>query len=275
MAYNGIVGLKPTYGRISLVGVIPLGWSLDTVGILVKTVEDASVMLQVMSGHDPKDPGSSTQPVPDFIAQMGSFDRPPRIGLLAGFFQEHATQEVWQHTKEIAERLAQAGAVVEEVALPCSFATAHSCQRVVMNVECAAFHEETFRDRADEYGPKIRSNIEMGMLIPGVDYLNAQRLRRVFRRDMVAMLAGIDVVLTPAIPAPAPRDLNTTGDAAFQSPWTSSGLPTVVLPSGLSLDGLPLAIQLAAQPWQEGNLLGVAQWCENVLGIGLAPPDFT
>lgn len=276
-AYNGIVGLKPTYGRISRYGVVPVSWSLDTVGILVRTVEDAAAMLQVMSGHDPKDPGSSTQPVPDFLAQLAKIEssgNPPRIGLLGGFFREHATQEVWNHTKEIAGRLTQAGAVVEELALPRSFATAHACQRVIMNVECAAFHEETFRERADEYGPRIRSGIEMGMLIPGVDYLNAQRLRRVFRRDMTQMLAGFDVALTPAIPAPAPRDLSTTGDAAFQSPWTSSGLPTVVVPSGLSLDGLPLAIQLAAPPWQEGKLLGAARWCESVLGMGLTPPDF-
>ena len=273
-AYNGIVGLKPTYGRISRYGVVPVSWSLDTVGILVRTVEDAAAMLQAMSGHDPKDPGSSTQPVPDFLAQMKSANGPPRIGLLGGFFQEQATPEVWSHTQEIAQRLALAGAVVEELALPSSFATAHSCQRVVMNVECAAFHEETFRERADEYGPRIRSSIEMGKLIPGVDYLNAQRLRRMFRRDMIEMLAGVDVALTPAIPAPAPRDLNTTGDPAFQSPWTSSGLPTVVVPSGLSSEGLPLAVQLAAPPWQEGRLLGAAKWCEGVLGVELTPPEF-
>ena len=265
-AYNGIVGLKPTYGRISRYGVVPVSWSLDTVGILVRTVEDAAAMLQVMSGHDPKDPGSSTQPVPDFLDQMNSSNKPPRIGLFGGFFREHATQEVWRHTQQIAERLAQAGAVVEELELPASFATAHSCQRIVMNVECAAFHQETFRGRADEYGPRIRSGIEMGMLIPGIDYLNAQRLRRIFRRDMIDKLAGVDVALTPAIPAPAPRDLNTTGDAAFQSPWTSSGLPTVVVPTGLSQSGLPLAVQLATAPWQEGKLLGAAKWCEDILG---------
>ena len=183
-------------------------------------------------------------------------------------------KKVWEHTREIAERLAQAGASVVELELPASFSTAHSCQRIVMNVECAAFHQETFRERADEYGPRIRAGIEMGMLIPGADYLQAQRLRRVFRRDMVECLAGVDVALTPAVPAPAPRDLNTTGDAAFQSPWTSSGLPTVVVPSGLNQEGLPLAIQLAAAPWEEGSLLGAAKWCENVMGVHLTPPDF-
>ena len=272
-AYNGIVGLKATYGRISRYGVVPVSWSLDTVGILVRTVEDAATMLQVMAGHDPNDPGSSTQPVPDFLEEMRSADRPPRIGLVSGFFQEHSTNEVWQHTREAAQKLAQAGAAVEDVGLPPSFASCHSCQRVVMNVECAAFHEESFRTRADEYGPRIRAGIEMGMLVPGVDYLKAQRLRRVFRQEMTAMLEGYDVVLTPATPAPAPRDLNTTGDAAFQSPWTSAGLPTIVIPSGMSQDGLPLGIQLAAAPWQEGALLGAAQWAQKALGVNISPPQ--
>ncbi|PKB83593.1 MAG: hypothetical protein BZY88_01805 [SAR202 cluster bacterium Io17-Chloro-G9] len=272
-AYNGIVGLKATYGRISRYGVVPVSWSLDTVGILVRTVEDAATMLQVMAGHDPNDPGSSTQAVPDFLEEMRSADRSPRIGLVAGFFQDQSTTEVWQHTREAAQKLAQAGATVEDVELPPSFSSCHSCQRIVMNVECAAFHQEFFRDRADEYGPRIRSGIEMGMLVTGVDYLKAQRLRRVFRQEMTGMLNGYDVLLTPATPAPAPRDLNTTGDAAFQSPWTSSGLPSIVIPSGISGDGLPLGIQLAAAPWQEGALLGAAQWAQNALGVNLAPPQ--
>jgi aspartyl-tRNA(Asn)/glutamyl-tRNA(Gln) amidotransferase subunit A len=272
-AYNGIVGLKPTYGRISRYGVVPVSWSLDTVGILVRTVEDAATMLQVMAGHDPNDPGSSTEPVPDFLQEMRSAERPPRIGLVSGFFKEHSTNEVWQHTQEAVQKLAGAGATVQELELPPSFASCHSCQRVVMNVECAAFHQEFFRHRADEYGPRIRSGIEMGLLVSGVDYLKAQRLRRVFRQEMAGMLQGYDVVLTPATPAPAPRDLNTTGDAAFQSPWTSSGLPTVVIPSGMSQDGLPLGIQLAAAPWQEGKLLGAAQWAQKTLGVNLSPPQ--
>ena len=272
-AYNGIVGLKATYGRISRYGVVPVSWSLDTVGILVRTVDDAATMLQVMSGHDFNDPGSSAQPVPDFLEEMKSSDRPPRIGLLSGFFRDHSTNDVWQHTQEVAQKLAQAGAVVEDVQLPPSFASCHSCQRIVMNVECASFHQEFFRERADEYGARIRSSIESGMLVPGVDYLKAQRLRRVFRQEMTDMLTGYDVVLTPATPAPAPKDLNTTGDAAFQSPWTSSGLPSIVIPSGLSDDGLPLGIQIAARPWQEGIMLGAASWAQKALGVNITPPQ--
>ena len=273
-AYNGIVGLKPTYGRISRYGVVPLSWSLDTVGILVRSVEDAALMLQAMAGHDPNDSGSSTLRVPDYLEEMAAADRPPRIGLIKQFFFDRSSQEVQDHTQEIAQKLAEAGAIVEEIGLPDSFATAHSCQRIVSNVEAAAFHEEAFRDRADEYGPRIRASIEAGMLVPGVRYLQAQRLRRSFRADMVAALQEVDVALMPATTEPAPRDRSTTGDAVFQAPWTSAGLPTIVLPSGMSRSGLPLAVQLAGLPFQDGKLLGSARWCENVLQTRLWPPEY-
>ena len=274
-AYNGIVGLKPTYGRISRYGVVPVSWSLDTVGILVRTVEDAAIMLQVMAGQDSHDPGSASGAVPDYLQQMEQMDRPPRIGLVKEFFFERSTPEVRRNTVEMAERLSQAGADVVEIGVPASFATHHSSHRTITNVEMAAFHEESHRKRADDFGPKIRAGIEMGMMVPGIRYVQAQRLRRQFRQDMMEMVGQVDVALTPATPEPAPRDLNTTGDPAFQQPWSSSGLPSITLPSGLSESGLPLGIQLGGLPLEEGKLLAAARWCEGALGIRLSPPDFS
>ena len=273
-AYNGIVGLKATYGRISRYGVVPVSWSLDHVGILVRTVEDAALMLQVMSGEDPNDPGSASQPVPDFMQQMAEHNRPPRIGMVSQYFEENSTPEVWSHTQDAVQKLATAGAEILELGLPDTFKTAHSAQRVVMNVECASFHEQFHATQAEDYGPRVRSGIEMGMLIPATKYLQAQRLRRQFRQDMVQMVGQVDVVITPATPAPAPKDRNTTGDAAFQVPWTTSGLPTITLPSGLSEDGMPLALQLGGLPFEEGKLLGIARWCESALGVQLSPPNY-
>ena len=273
-AYNGIVGLKPTYGRISRYGVVPVSWSLDHVGILTRTVADAALMLQVMSGEDHNDPGSLRQPVPDFLAQMAEHDRPPRIGLVRQYYQDYCTEEIWAHTESVANQLAEAGAEVEEIDLPDSFARVHSFQRVVMNVDCAAFHETNHRIRADDYGPRIRAGMEMGMLIPTATYLKAQRLRRQFRADMNEMASRVDIVMTPATPAPAPRDLNTTGDAAFQVPWTAAGLPTVVVPTGLSELGMPMAVQFGG-PWaEEGRVLGASQWCERVTGLHQGPPNY-
>ena len=274
-AYNGIVGLKPTYGRISRYGVVPVSWSLDHVGILTRTVADAALMLAVLSGEDDNDPGSLRHPVPDFSAQMAETNRPPRIGLVRQYYQDYATPEIWAHTESVANTLAEAGADVVELPLPESFAQVHSFQRIVMNVDCAGFHEANHRIRAADYGPRIRAGIEMGLIIPPATYLKAQRLRRQFRADMGEMAARVDVVMTPATPAPAPKDLNTTGDAAFQVPWTAAGLPTVTVPTGLSDLGMPMAVQFGG-PWaEEGRVLGAAQWCERVAGLNQGPPNYS
>ncbi len=274
-AYNGIVGLKATYGRISRYGVVPVSWSLDTVGILVRSVEDAAVMLQVMAGYDERDPGSANVAVPDYLQEMSEMDRPPRIGLIREYYSDKSTPEVWSHTESIAQQLSQAGADIVEIGLPESFAMAHDCQRIVSNVECAAFHEQWYRERADDYGEKLRASVEMGMLIPGIRYVQAQRLRRQFRRDMVEMVKKVDAVMTPSAPSPALLGLDSTGDPAFQQPWTSSGLPSIAVPSGLNTAGLPLSVQFGGLPFQEGPLLAAARWCESVLGIDLSPPDFS
>ena len=274
-AYNGIVGLKATYGRISRYGVVPVSWSLDTVGILTRSVEDSAVMLQVMAGYDEKDPGSANVAVPDYLQEMSKQSRPPRIGLIKDYYSERSSAEVWSHTEDVAQKLARAGAEIVEIGLPESFATAHDCQRIVSNVECAAFHEQWYRERADDYGAKLRANIEMGMLIPGIRYVQAQRLRRQFRRDMSDMVKQVDAVMTPSAPSPAPMGLESTGDPAFQQPWTSSGLPSIAIPSGLNGAGLPLSVQFGGLPFEEGALLATAQWCEVALKVELTPPDFS
>ena len=275
-AYNGIVGLKPTYGRISRYGVVPVSWSLDHVGILTRTVSDAALMLNVLSGEDHNDPGSLRQPVPDFSQQMREFSslRIPRIGLVRDYFEDYASPEMWAHTEQVVHKLASAGAAVKEVSLPESFSWAHSMQRIVMNVECAAFHQANHQKRATDYGPRIRAGIEMGMIIPSATYLKALRLRRQFRAEMNEMAQQVDVLMMPATPEPAPRDLNTTGDAAFQSPWTAAGLPTIVVPSAISDSGMPMAVQFGAPIAEEGRLLGAAHWCEQVVGLMEAPPDY-
>ncbi len=273
-AYNGIVGLKPTYGRISVYGVIPLAWSLDTIGPMVNCVEDAAIMLQHLAGYDARDSGCADVPAFDYVGALDGLDRPPRIGLIGGFFKERSKEEVWSHAEAVAQEFANAGAVVEVVEPPPSFASAHTVQWVVNNAETAAYHEENFRTRAGDYSEILRQRIEVGILTPAVSYIQAQRLRRVFRREMEELARGWDLLLTPTTPTPAPRDLSTTGDPVFQSPWTSCGLPTITIPSGISPStGLPLGTQFAAPPFEEARLLAGARWCEDVLGFDLAAPD--
>lgn len=274
-AYCGIVGLKPTYGRISCYGVIPVAESLDHVGILTRTVTDAALLLQVLAGHDPQDPNSSQIPVPDYSQVLGSLAQPPRIGFVQGFFFDRATEEVRAHTQATAERLARAGAQVEEIRLPESFTPVPDVLMTMVCVEAAKYHEDSFREHRDQYGPKLREILERGLAISGVQYVHARQAQRQFQRDMAEVLSKRDALLTPSTPAPAPRGLDTTGDPAFNGPWTFAGLPVVGLPSGLSTSGLPLAIQLAGTFFAEERLLAVARWCEEVLGFALTPPYFS
>lgn len=271
-AYNGIVGLKPTYGRISRYGVIPVSWCLDHVGILVRSVEDAALVLQVLAAYDAHDPGSLAEAVGNYTTAVQQADHPPRIGVLREFFAETADAETRQHTEAVVTHLSRASAAVREVALPASFGSVLAAHRVIMQVEAAAFHDKMFLAQREQYGPKLRESIELGYVIPGVEYLRAQRLRRLFQEEVAQMFSDVDVLLTPATPAPAPRDLTTTGDARFQSPWTYAGVPTIAIPSGRSQDGMPLGVQLIAPARQEARLLQAARWCEVTLNVTLTPP---
>ena len=272
-SYNGVVGLKPTYGRISAHGVIPLAWSFDTVGVITRTVEDSAILLSVLAWHDANDPSSAPEPVPDYRASLSDLSSAPIIGLVRQFFLEECDADVAKNAEEAAQRLAVAGARVQEVSLPDSFSNCIAAHRVIMNVECASFHEELFKERRAEYGPVLTGTIETGMVTPAVRYVEAQRLRRRFKDDMSNLAGEVDVLLTPTASAPAPRDLNTTGDMSFQSPWTFVGLPTISIPSGLSSTGLPLGLQLIGRPFDESRLLAVARWCEETLGVELTPPE--
>ena len=189
------------------------------------------------------------------------------------FFYDRSDDEVRQHTDHIVERLTRAGAEAEEVALPTNFGTLLAAHRVIMTVEAAAVHQANFSARPDDYAPNVRGVVEAGMLTPAVTYMQAQRIRRRFRRDMEEAMRGFDALLTPSTATPAPRDLTTTGDPSFQTPWTTCGFPAITIPSGLSESGLPLGLQLAAAPFAEESLLTVAYWCEQVLDVRLMPPE--
>ena len=270
-SYNGVVGFKPTYGRVSRYGVIPVSWSLDTMGWMAHTVEDAALLLQVMAGHDPQDPVASRRKVPDYLAAIDA-PHAPRIGLLRGFFHDNAGLETRLHFDGILESLSHAGAVVDELKLPGSFDTAVEDQRTIMSVEAASFHQPMYQRQAQDYQPKLRELLRRGLETDSVSYSRALERRRQFITDVELLSERADVLLTPSTPTPALADLTNTGDTIFQGPWTSGGLPAITIPSGLAESGLPMGIQLIASPFQEPRLLAAARWCESVLGVHLSPP---
>lgn len=269
-SYNGVVGLKPTYGRVSRRGVVPVSWSLDTMGWMSRSVEDAALILQLSAGPDALDPVCARTPAEDYLAGLED-GPPPRISLITSFFMEESDLETQQHTRAMLERLAAAGAEVDEVSLPESFVTAIDDQQIIMRSEAAAFHEPMYRTRSEEYQPLLRQMLARGLETSAVEYSGALERRLRFIADMQALAAGADVLLTPTTPTPALADVTNTGNTRFQGPWTSCGLPTITIPSGLAESGLPLGLQLIAAPFAERRLLRAARWCERELDIALSP----
>ena len=271
-AYNGVVGFKPTMGRFSRRGVMPVSWSVDTLGTFTRTVGDAAMALSVLSCHDPNDPfsrESADRPVDALPDPPAS---PPKIGLLRTFFLDRCEDIVVSSVERVAARLEAEGAQVEELTPDLDFDALQAAHRTVMNVNAAAVHERSFARRPGDYSPDVRRAIEIGLLTPSTTYIQSERIRRAFRRNLMAAISPYDAVLTATTKeagAPAP---GTTGDPRWQAPITTTGLPAISLPSGLNQDGLPLGVQVLAGPMLDENLLKIAEWIENVIGFCSAPP---
>lgn len=268
-AYCGVVGLKPSHGRISVGGVVPLAWSFDHVGIFARTVEDCAIALDVMSGTDRADSLSSAAGIDEYAAAV-AHPVAPRLGVL-GSLIERATPEMAGHLREIADAFRSSGALVADVELPGSYAGLHEAGNVIVRAEAAAYHAPMFERHAALYPPKIREAIEQGRGVRAVDYLAAQSRRRAFRDDMSPVAARYDALLLPVAPDSAPRGLASTGDPYFCAPWSFAGMPAIALPSGVDARGLPRSVQLVGACLAEARLLNAAAWCERVIGFSAAP----
>jgi Asp-tRNA(Asn)/Glu-tRNA(Gln) amidotransferase A subunit family amidase len=260
-AYCGVVGLKPTHGRICAAGVLELASSLDHVGVFARAVEDCALALAVLA---------SGAPGPDDYLGAVSDPAAPRLGVL-GAFLARATPEMGKHLEAVTRGLAAAGARLDEAVLPAAFASIHDVGATVLRAEAAAAHAPLFPAHAAEYPPRIKELIEVGHAITAPAYLAAQVARRQLRELVGPIAARYDALLLPTIGAPAPRGLGSTGDPSFCSPWSSLGMPAITLPTGVE-GGLPLAVQLVAAPWSEARLLAAAAWCERVIGFVAEPP---
>ena len=259
-AYNGIVGFKPTYGLVSREGTIGVAWSLDTLGVQARCVGDAGLLFR----HLRATPG-------EVGAEGGNGqERPPSLGLLRDPLLEGDT-EMLRQPDHIAHELAGAGAAVDEIRAPEPLEIAHAAHRVITFAECASLNAELYSRSAARIGPKFRELIELGMLTFAADYLRAQRVRARVARLLRAQLRRFDAILVPVAADVAPGR-GTTGDSTLQIPWTLSGFPALSLPTGLSRDRLPLAVQLVGAPGTDTRLLSTARWCEAALGVHIPPP---
>ena len=272
----GIAGLKPTYGRVSRAGVMPLSWSLDHIGPMTRTVRDAAIMLGVMAGHDARDAITSRRRVPDYAAGLEPPVRGLRVGVPENYYFEGVAPEIEAGVREAAREVGRLGATVRGVSVP-DPQILHGLCTVIARSESAVIHERLARERPHELQPAVRARLEVGFHISAHDYLQALRLRaRLTRQFIAAIFAEVDVLVAPVIPEPAPALAEAKAGSVDEfvrrmgrfsrltRPFNGLGLPALSVPCGFSREGLPLAFQIVGRPFDEETVLGLGHAYQRV-----------
>ena len=272
-ALCGIVGMKPTYGRVSRHGIIAISWSLDHVGPMTRTVADNALLLNVLAGHDPLDDSSSEQPVPDYTRALTRGVRGLRIGVPKPSLFDGYHPDVMRAFEAALVVFRKLGARVDEVDMPPTLVAMDDVQTIVRIAEAASYHQPHLALRAERYGKtNVRRDVEAGSLITAVQYLQAQRVRAKFVKEFTALFRTFDVFLTPGFPAPAgePSDVAQP----FRRVFNVCGFPALVLPAGFSTSpaGLPIGLQIAASPFAEATIYAAAAAFESATPWHLKRP---
>ena len=267
-ACNGVVGLKPTFGRVPKDGVFPLGPSLDHVGPMTRSVRDAARMLGVLSGPSDLDPMAARSPVGDYEAAMEQGVRGVRIGLDEKYCTQNLDGDLSRGVLAAARRLEELGAVIRPIAVA-DVDAAVDAFVVIFHAELAAVHRPLFRASPEKYGPHFRGMIEVGLRVSGVDYAAAHEARLRFCGRLEALLDEVDLLVCPPALTPAPPLEALLGTPTgfgemkitlpYTTPFNLAGAPTLTLPCGFRADDVPLAVQLVAAPFREGLLLRAAR----------------
>jgi aspartyl-tRNA(Asn)/glutamyl-tRNA(Gln) amidotransferase subunit A len=265
----GITGLKPTYGRVSRAGAVPLSWSMDHIGPMTRSAADCALMLRAMAGYDAADATTSVLPVPDYVAALDGDVKGLRIGMLRDCFVDSAAPEVRAAVERAAGMFTRAGAVVDEVSLPLSPHVAAASFAIVAS-EALAYHADNLRTRAAEYQADVRERLMMGVVVSGLHYVRAQQVRALVRAEVDGALARRDVLLAPSTPIVATligERQTLIGDVLadvraslirYTRPFNVSGHPACSLPCGFTGSGLPIGMQLVGRPFDEATVLRAA-----------------
>lgn len=262
-AYCGVVGLKPSFGTISLDGVHPLSQSLDHLGLFARSVDDAAYLLGLLAGG----PGALRQaPFQVSVAGVDPFPA-PRIGWLRPAATPPLSESQSALLAHAAALFRDAGAIVEPFALPAEFEQLPALSATLCGAEGAANFAALVARFPDKISDRLKGLVERGAPIPATEYISARARQLALRADFGRALGGFDVVLTAAATGEAPEGLSDTGDPGLCAPWTTLGVPAIALPAGVGPGGLPMGIQLVAPSGENLKLLRVAKWCETALAI--------
>ncbi|MBW2147710.1 MAG: amidase [Deltaproteobacteria bacterium] len=253
----GIVGIKPTYDRVSRQGVTPLSWSLDHVGPMARTVVDAATMLSAML--DPAAPSGGILPK-DIIPPQEVSVKGTRVGLVKGWWDAHCDEEVGSVFRRALDALMELGCEVQEVEFP-YMDKIFAAGRVVSICEAASFHEHWIRERFEDYGEDVRNSMLAGFLIPARDYIHCLRVRAWGIKKFHELFSRVDVLVSPTTKEPAPKFEETKGVefAVYTGPAAFIGLPAVSVPCGFSGYGIPIGLQVMAPHYRDDVALRVAR----------------
>ncbi len=258
----GVVGFKPTYGRVSLRGVIPLSWNLDHAGPMARCVRDAALLLQAIAGYDAQDPCSEPIPAGDYLAELEAGVGGWRVALIWDeYILAETDPEILGGVEAAADVFRKLGAQVERSELPQAHEAARA-NRLMTTSDAAAFHRQRLEESPQDFGEDVLQRLKSGAAFTSTEYSLARRLQSVLRRQYQELLTNFDILLTPTTPLTAPEIVYGT-DAIeqarqltrFTSPFNLTGLPALSLPCGFTSAGLPFGLQIVSRPWGEATVL--------------------
>ncbi len=268
-ALCGLTAMRPTRGRVSLHGVMPRAWSLDTVGPLARSVRDCALMLDVIAGPDPRDPDCSALPVPDHVAALGGSVAGLRLGIPESGWAQDVDPAMAAALSAALDELRKEGLSLVDIEIPGMDLMFDLCE-LISRFEAAALHRSRLIERGDDYAPDIREHLESGLAISAASYLNAMRLRARTIEDFVrSVFSRVDAVVLPSYPGRAPTmaECDPLGSAGVEEFWTRYprftrplsllGVPVMSCPIGFGSNGIPLGMQIAARPYGETTLFSL------------------
>ena len=275
----GVVGLKPTCGRVSLRGVIPLSWNLDHAGPMARTVQDVALLLQVIAGYDPLDSASVDVPVDDYLKDLENGVNGWRIALACGEYLTETDAEVGEAVQAAARLFESLGAHVEEVDLSWAREAALA-NGLLVQADAAAYHRERLKAHPEDFGADVRQRLQNGAACTSTEYALARRTQSEMRRKFEHLFSNYDILLTPTTPIPAPLIEGTDAIeqarrlTRFTAPFNLTGLPALSLPCGFTSAGLPVGLQIVSGLWKEAKVLQAGHayeqataWQEAVPGL--------